>query len=167
MTVHDYLMETYQGFSQGIPFERISIDLNSHTICIGQRILVERGRLVQQKDVALDGLIAFSGDPYAEIERLYAQYKRSVPTRQEPLSRGAFKALSSDQLSMEELEHNMSRLEARLRLESFICLGACAGLIPWHIPKHFFWQGKDPDCIIYRHWIVADEKEGPHELQEP
>lgn len=164
MTVHDYLMETYQGFSQGQPFRPIQIDLNTHTVQVGTQVLVRHGCLMPKRHPLLEGLIHFDGDPYAEIERLYAQYKRSVPTRREPLSHGAFRALSSDQLTMQELENNMSRPEARLRLESFICLGACAGIIPWREPRHFFWQGHDPDCIVYREWIVL--KEEPHEVPQ-
>ena len=114
------------------------------------------------KTFTLDGLIDFDGNPYAEIERLYARYKRSVPNRHEKLNRGYFKALSSDALSMEELMDNMPRPQARLELEGFILLASAAGLIPWQNPRHFFWQSSnDPDCIVYRDWIIHNEdKEG-------
>ena len=108
----------------------------------------------------MDGLIAFDGDPYAEIERLYARYKRSVPNRHEKLNKGYFKALSSDALTMEELMDNMPRPQARLELEGFILLASAAGLIPWKVPRRFFWQSPhDPDCIVYRDWIIHNEEE--------
>lgn len=105
----------------------------------------------------LTGLINYVGDPYREIERLYAQFKRSVPGKRERLNRGCFKALSGDQLSYEELENNMPRREARLLLEGFILLCASAKIIRWHNPNHFFWRGSDPDLIVYRDWITEED----------
>ena len=157
MTLYDYLIRTCQRCAEGdIPYEPISIDLTTRTILIGEQPAFHHGMLSDALHV--HGLICFEGDPYAEIERLYAQYKRSVPSKHERLNNGYFKALSSDALSMEELEHNLPRNEARLRLEAFICLGASAGLIRWHVPRHFFWRGADPDCIIYRNWIEFEEE---------
>lgn len=156
MTLYDYLIRTCQRCAEGdIPYELISIDLNTRTILIGEQPVLHHGMLSDA--LRVHGLICFEGDPYAEIERLYAQYKRSVPSRHERLNKGYFKALSSDALSMQELENNMRRTEARIRLEGFICLASCEGLIPWYIPRHFFWRGTDPDCIVYRNWILKEE----------
>lgn len=157
MTLYEHLIHTCQRCARGeIPFEPISIDLNTRTIFCGNMPLLYRGCATESTPTI--PLIRFEGDPYREIERLYAQYKRSVPSRQERLNKGYFKALSSDALSMEELEHNLPRNEARIRLEGFICLASCAGLIPWHVPRHFFWRGAHPDCIIYRKWIEFEEE---------
>lgn len=156
MTLYDYLIRICQRCAEGvIPYEHISIDLNTRTIQIGEQTVLHHGML--SDTFHIHGLICFEGDPYAEIERLYAQYKRSVPSRHERLNRGYFKALSSDALSMQELENNMYRTEARIRLEGFICLASCERLIPWHVPRHFFWRGTDPDCIVYRNWIIKEE----------
>ena len=156
MTLYEHLIHTCQRCADGeIPYEPVSIDLNTRTICIGGKLALDRGHPAE--DLPVVGLICFDGDPYAEIERLYAQYKRSVPSRHERLNRGYFKALSSDALTMRELEYNMRRSEARVRLEGFICLAACEGLIPWHVPRHFFWRGSDPDCIVYRNWIIEED----------
>ena len=159
MTIYDHLIATCEGLSRGDRlFEPIIISLDRRSISIGNQMLVRNGCMIAD-DGTFDHFICFDGDPYQEIERLYAQYKHSVPSRQESLNRGPFKALSSDRLTMRELENNMPRHEARVRLEAFICLGACEGIIPWRIPGHFFWQGRDPDCIIYRNWILNDTKE--------
>lgn len=156
MTLYDHLIQTCQRCAQGeIPYERITIDLNTRSILLGDRLLLDHG--VPTSIAPAQELICFEGDPYAEIERLYAQFKRSVPVRMERVNKGYFKALSSDALTMEELENNLPRTEARIRLEGFICLASRAGLIPWHIPRHFFWRGSDPDCIIYRNWILKEE----------
>ena len=56
---------------------------------------------------------------------------------------------------MRELEENMPRSQARIELEGFILLAASVGLISWDNPKHFFWRSQnDPDCIVYRDWII-------------
>lgn len=164
MTIYEYLIESCESASRGeIPYEPIVIDLDRRCIAIGRQTLVENGKMTAGGEY-FDSFIRFEGDPYSEIERLYAQYKHSVPSRRESLNKGPFKALSSDQLTMEELENNPPRHEARVQLEAFICLCACEGLIPWHIPSHFFWHGTDPDCIIYRSWILNDtEEELSHE----
>ena len=118
-------------------------------------------RLENGEVCELDGLIDFDGDPYTEIEHLYAQFKRSVPNRHVRLNKGYFKALSSDALTMEELMDNMPRPEARIALEGFILLASVAGLIPWHNPKYFFWQSPtDPECIVYRDWIIQEDGDG-------
>lgn len=158
MTLYDYLIQICQRCAQGeLPYEHISINLDSRSIFLNDQLLLDQGVPTNLSPTTV--LIGFEGDPYAEIERLYAQFKRSVPGRQEKVNKGYFKALSSDALTMEELENNLRRTEARVRLEAFICLGACAGIIPWHVPRYYFWQGSDPDCIIYRNWILKEE---PH-----
>lgn len=159
MTIYEHILETCAGFSRGDkPFQPIIINLDRRYITIGNHVLVRNGKMTTDP-APFDGFIRFDGDPYQEIELLYQQYKRSVPSRQESLSKGPFKALSSDCLTMQELENNLPRFEARIRLEAFICLGACEGIIPWRVPTHFFWQGSDPDCIIYRDWIMNNSKE--------
>lgn len=159
MNVYDWLVAA----SQTPDAQDIAIDLRGKTLSVNGRPLVVRdtahptfhGALWDPGfTVPFDGLIDFTGDPYAEIERLYAQYKRSVPGKQERQDRGNFRALSADRLTYQELETNMPRQEARLRLEGFILLAACAGRIRWQNPCHFFWQGTDPDLILYRDWIV-------------
>lgn len=164
MTIYEYLIDICEGFSRGEkPYEPIVINLDRRYVAIGNKVLVRNGEILADTGT-FDGFIRFEGDPYQEIERLYAQYKHSVPSKQESLNKGPFKALSSDRLTMRELENNMPRHEARIRLEAFICLGACEGIIPWHIRSHFFWRGADPDCIIYRNWILNDTKEEtPHD----
>ena len=170
MTVSEFLKQAAKSHSAvvgGGKTEDIHCDLAAHSIWSGLKPIVLGGKIVapcvilENGDTfALDGLIAFDGDPYAEIERLYARYKRSVPNRHEKLNKGYFKALSSDALSMEELMDNMPRPQARLELEGFILLASAAGLIPWKNPRHFFWQSSnDPDCIVYRDWIIHNEEE--------
>ena len=48
-----------------------------------------------------------------------------------------------------------------MALEGFILLASLSGLIPWHNPKHFFWQSAtDPECIVYRDWVMMEAGDG-------
>lgn len=171
MTVYEFLIHaarTYSGVVNGGKTEDIRIDLTRKSIWSDKLCIMRDGKLLRQsvrlenREVCeLEGLINFEGDAYAEIERLYAQYKRSVPNRHVKLNRGYFKALSSDSLTMGELMDNMPRPEARIALEGFILLASVEGLISWHNPRYFFWQSPtDPDCIIYRDWVVMEAGDG-------
>lgn len=171
MTVYEFLIHaarSYSGVVNGGKTEEIRIDLTRKSIWSGRLCVLREGRIVQPsvrlengEVCPLDGLIDFEGDPYTEIERLYAQFKRSVPNRRVRLNRGYFKALSSDALTMAELMDNLPRPEARMALEGFILLASAAGLIPWHNPKYFFWQSPiDPECIVYRELIAMEAGDG-------
>ena len=130
MTVYEFLLHaarSYSGVVNGGKTEEIRIDLTRKSIWSGRlpimregKLLLKSVRLENGELCKLEGLIDFEGDAYAEIERLYAQFKRSVPNRHVRLNKGYFKALSSDALTMEELMDNMPRPEARMALEE-IC----------------------------------------------
>lgn len=170
MTVYEFLIHaarSYSGVVNGGKTEDINIDLTRKSIWSGRLCIMRNGKLLWQsirlkngEVCELEGLIDFEGDAYEEIERLYALYKRSVPNRHVKLNKGYFKALSSDSLTMEELMDNMPRPEARTALEGFILLASVKGMIPWYNPRYFFWQSTtDPDCIIYRDWVVMEAGE--------
>ncbi len=171
MTVYEFLIHaarSYSGVVNGGKTEEIRIDLTHKSIWSDKLYIMRNGKLLRQsirlesgEVCKLEGLIDFEGDAYGEIERLYAQFKRSVPNRHVKLNKGYFKALSSDSLTMQELMENTPRPEARMALEGFILLVSVNGLIPWHNPKYFFWQSvTDPDCIVYRDWIVQEVGDG-------
>lgn len=162
MHVYDWLKEVVNTSEAW----RIEVDLNMRTLLFDSIPILQNGTLCVQSipmpggtDALITGLISYLDDPYTEVERLYAQFKRSVPSKSERLNRGCFKACSSDQLSYAELNQNMPRQEARVLLEGFILLATCAGILIWMNPKHFFWQGADPDLILYRDWIQMEEKQ--------
>lgn len=171
MTVYEFLIHaarSYSGVVNGGKTEDIIIDLTRKSIWSGRLCIMRNGKLLtntvrlENRDVfQVENLIDFEGDAYEEIERLYAQFKRSVPNRHVRLNKGYFKALSSDSLTMEELMDNMPRPEARMALEGFILLASVEELIPWHNPKHFFWQSTtDPECIVYREWVMKEAGDG-------
>lgn len=157
MLVHDWLLDVASS-SNAI---HVQIDLPAKTLLYKTLPIIQCGKLMVSEaplpdgnSVALSGLIERVDNPYAEIDRLYDQFKRSVPGKHERLNKGCFKAASSDSLSYQELENNPPRLEARLKLEGFILLSAAAGFLQWENPNHFFRQGADRDLILYREWII-------------
>lgn len=157
MTVYEYLSLT-AGTELA---DRFHIDLFHRCLLLDTLPILQKGiipvasvPLPDRCHATLDGFIQYDGEPYAEIERLYEQFKRSVPGKHVRLNKGSFKAVSSDLLTMEELENNMPRREAQLLLEGFVLTASAAGLIPWRNPAHFFWQGTDPNLILYRDWIA-------------
>lgn len=167
MTIYEFLKLAAQAHSTiigGGKTDDLRFDLPSKSIWSGRLFILRDGEpklrrifLSNGAVCEIDGLISFEGNPFAEIERLYAQYKRSVPSRHDRLNKGYFKVLSSDSLTMQELKENMPRVEARYMLEGFIVLASAAELIPWPVPKHFFWQSmNDPECIVYRNWILKE-----------
>lgn len=169
MTVYDFLTiaaKSHSAIVGGGKTDDISVDLNSGCISSGSKKIVVGGEiatpqieLTNGEKYDLDALIEFEGDAYAEIERLYAQFKRSVPNRHVKLNKGYFKALSSDALSLKELTENVPRSQARLELEGFVLLASVINRIPWAKPGHFFWQSQvDPDLIIYRDWVLRKEE---------
>ena len=171
MTVYEFLIHaarSYSGVVNGGKTEDIRIDLERKSIWSERLCIMRNGKIVHPsirlengEEYQLDGLIDFEGDVYSEIERLYVQFKRSIPNRHVKLNKGYFKALSSDSLTMQELMDNMPRPEARMALEGFILLASVAGLVPWHNSKYFFWQSStDPDCIVYRDWVMMEAGDG-------
>lgn len=157
MTVYEYL--TITASTELV--DRFHINLFQRYLFLDALPIIQKGLITftsvllpDGRPDILDSLIQFDENPYTEIERLYTQFKRSVPNKHERLNKGCFKAVSSDLLTMKEMENNLPRQEARLLLEGFVLLASAAGLIPWHNPTHFFWQGADPDLILYRDWII-------------
>ena len=156
MYVYDWLA-AMAGTADALSLE---VDLPGKCLRYKSEPVIEGGKLaapeVRMRDgtATLAGIMAFDGDAYAEMQRLYKQFKRSVPGKHERLNKGCFKAYASDALSYEELRDNMPRQQARLLLEGFILCGVSAGIIPWENPAHFFWQGADKDFIVYRDWII-------------
>lgn len=157
MTVYEWLYqiaETDEAY-------RVQVDLQARTLQFQNKPIILDGKHVGLQALRPDGeAVTFTGlvgnmdDAYVEIERLYAQFKRSVPGKSDKLDKGNFKAVSGDSLSYAELEENMPRQKARILLEGFILLAASAGVLTWKNPRHFFWRGTDPDLIIYREWVA-------------
>jgi len=153
----------------------LRFDLDSKTIRNNKTILMKNGKVTLSKIELADGReydltdvcffdkydytlltnIGGSKDSYSIIEGLYANYKNSVPSKHSQYSRLNFKALKVDDLSMEQLLKNMSRIKAQYMLEGYILLASIEGAIVWKNDSHFFWQSsKDKDLILFKEWII-------------
>lgn len=96
-------------------------------------------------------------DPLTETERLYAIFKRSVPSeRSDRRRKEYFKALTADQLDNEDLMFGTGREEARAELELHLLHCIASGRLTWDEQTfgRWFWRSKkDPDLVILREWM--------------
>ena len=92
---------------------------------------------------------------YKEIEKLYANYKHSYPSERSHSTHEYFKALTSEELSLEELVNGEERTLARARLEvNFLCW-VLNGSLKWQDNRQWFWQSKaDPELVILKEWVL-------------
>lgn len=143
MTLYEKLVDTAHngGFYK--------IDLNKKYLRIGYEDYIVEGENLKN-----ESLIEFDGNAYEEIERLYIQFKRSVP---EYKCRSFFKADDVCELNMYELSFNINRHLAKAMLEGFVLLASLDGKIVWEDDKHWFWQSQvDKDLVILKKWILTD-----------
>ena len=103
--------------------------------------------------------VEVSGDsvdrPLEEIEKLYANFKRSYPSERSNYHlHDYFKALPADELTDEELVVGEERTVARAKLEaSFLCW-VMNGCLKWHDETKWFWIcPNEPDLVILRKWV--------------
>lgn len=94
------------------------------------------------------------------IEELYHNYKYSTPSEQSEKNKQKtyFKALSSNEMTDEELIIGESRELAKAKLEGFILCASLAGYLTWDEKTmgKWFYQGKDKDLVILREWIERE-----------
>lgn len=94
------------------------------------------------------------------IEKLYQNYKHSVPSeRSESRRKCYFKALPEESLSDDDMLYCESREVARCRLELYILLMLIDRQLIWH-PEWgtWFWQSpQDKDLIILRQWVEPQQ----------
>lgn len=92
------------------------------------------------------------------IENLYRNYKYSNPSKETESFRDKsyFKALTEEELTMEQRVTGDPRDIAKARLEAFILCASLAGYLVWDdeiMGGHWYYQGKDKDLVIMREWI--------------
>ncbi len=133
MLIIDFLEKVEQGY-------RASIDLVNKTVKLNGKEI-----RVYATPVA---------DAYSEIEKLYANFKYSYPSERSYCSHDYFKALSAEELSLEELVDGEERTLARARLEISLLCWVLNGSLKWQDESKWFWQSKvDPELIILKEWV--------------
>lgn len=144
--------------------DTFKFDLKNKTVSNGFMNIFLNGELVVDFIELCDGtiydftgieLISPGSDFYEEIERLYYNFRYSIPTKYDNICRTNFLAKHVDELSMKQIMENEKRQIARCKLEAYVLLMSLSGLIPWNNKEHFFYKSKhNPELIIYRDWCA-------------
>lgn len=142
MSVYEDLI---YGVEEGKSF-RISLEKNSAWLN-GKAII---------KDGEYDGTLHSTLPEMAEheviteIERLYKEYKYSLPNRRS--KDGYFKALPYEELSDWDMVNGELREIARAKLEGFVLCAKLLGKISFN---GWFWKSNaDKDLVILKAWVA-------------
>ena len=135
------------------------IDFKERNMKIGNKYLIKEGVYDNERDLINSGDLGIflDNDVLENIEMLFSDYKRSVPSqRSDNKRRKYFKALTYEELEMEDLVCNEKREIASATLEGYILCMILLGKLKWdkNIFGGWFWQSKTyPELIILRDWI--------------
>jgi len=168
MTLMETLLEIVKEpvrFHKGGYANLLNVNMLDRTIKNGKIVIVKNGKIVpqtiklsdQREFVITEDMVLVNEDyeeVYNHIEKLYAEFKSSVPTDQERFSINNFKAKCFEELSLEEMINGINRDVARIHLECFILFSAMKEAIPWLNNKHWYWQSpRDKELLIYKNWV--------------
>lgn len=149
MTIYDELI---QRVSDG---ETFYINFKNRSMKIGKKFLIADGVYDIERS-----LIEYNceniTDVLYQIEKLYADYKYSLPSeRSDSKRRKYFKALSVTELTDNQLMVAQRREIAQAKLEGFILCMYLNGKLKWtNEMGKWFWQSpKDPDLVILKNFI--------------
>lgn len=125
-----------------------------HAICL-KKSEMRLGRMYLIRDGTYNGTLhdtlpnMTQDEVITEIERLYAEYKHSLPSRK---SRDHyFKAIPYEELTDWEMVNGEQREIAQARLEAFILCSKLMGKIQF---DGWFWKSSvDTDLVILKSWI--------------
>ena len=146
MTIYDELIKRV---SNG---ETFHIDFEKRTMKIGKQKIIDCGECDISKP-----LIEFKGFVLEAIDKLYQDYKHSLPSERSDSKRNKyFKALSVDELTDEQLMVAERREVAQAKLEGFILCMILMNVFTWDeftMGKWFYQSKNDSDLVILRSWI--------------
>ena len=146
MTIYDELIKRV---SNG---ETFHIDFEKRTMKIGKQKIIDCGEYDISKP-----LIEFKGFVLEAIDKLYQDYKHSLPSeRSDGKRKKYFKALSVDELTDEQLMVAERREVAQAKLEGFILCMILMNVFTWDeftMGKWFYQSKNDSDLVILRNWI--------------
>ena len=136
--------------------ESFYVNFKNRSLKIGKKFIIADGVYDSERE-----LIKFQYndmDIILEIiEGLYRIYKTSLPSeRSESKRRTYFKALSTEEMTDEQLMFGDRREMAQARLEGFILCMILDGKLVWNeeIMGKWFYQSKtDSDLVILKSWV--------------
>jgi len=131
------------------------MEINFQTLSAfdGKRMLIDHGKPVNGWSIPSNPV------SMEDIERLYAEYKYSVPNGIK-YKRPYFKALPANQIPTEKLIHGANRQKAKDDLELTFLYGIINKTLVYPDYSKWFWQSQnDKDLVILRSWFPAEREE--------
>lgn len=150
MTIYNELIKrVYEG-------ETFHIDFEKRTMKIGKDYLIKDGEYNMSRK-----LINIPGGDLSIVEELYQEYQTSLPSkRSENKYKKYFKALSIEELTINNIINGQPREIAQCKLEGYILCSVLSGDLKWNnniMGYGWFWQSKNnKDLIILRKWVELD-----------
>lgn len=160
------LAEKHSKIVGGGSTDLLQFDLENKSVFCGRKAIIDKGKLCQDFIELTNGeVVLFQGEsfidekdyiePYNQIEILYGEYRKSVPSKNSDTRKSNFIGLSADELTFEELRDGESRILAGYKLEGYILFGAIERKFPWKNEKHWFWKSENvPGLILYKKWLL-------------
>lgn len=138
------VQDVYDGATFRVDFRKRSVKINGREIILNS---VCGG----------DRCPGHPDNPLEEIERLYRQYRHSVPTeRSETKRKRYFIPLPEEELTDEDMLYGESRDVAQLRLELTVLMMILDGSLVWDdfAKDKWFWKSeKEPTLILLKEWF--------------
>ena len=149
MTIYEELV---QRVSDG---ESFYINFKNRAMKVGKKFLIADGVYDEARKL-IDCDCADMQEVLREIEKLYADYKYSLPSeRSDGKRRKYFKSLSIEELPDGKLMIAARREVAQAKLEGFILCSILSDEFQWteKMGKWFYQSKNDPDLVILRNWV--------------
>ena len=130
------------------------VNVKKKRLSKGKKILIDDSKPVKDFKIPNDKI------SIQDIERLYDEYKYSIPIETNKYTRytGLFKALPLDKLSDNDLITRKPRPQAKFDLEYALLIGIINKSLCWEDfadPNHYFWVSPtDPDLVILKEWFM-------------
>ena len=157
MSIYKKLIEA------AIDGKSFKINLKDKNLVIGRKTFIKEG-VVEVDDVLIENedfreFFILTGDvehySWKNVTwHLYNNFKYSVPSKHWK-DNSYFKAVDSEELSLDQMVFSLDRYVAQAMLEGYILLGSLAGWIKWtENEDHWFWQYEDDtELVVLREWI--------------
>ena len=137
--------------------EKFHIDFEKRNMKVGKEYLIKDGEYDESKyQLSKSTANMKLAEVLDIIDNLYHAYRYSMPSeRSENKRRRYFKALSVEELTIEDMVNGEPREVMQAKLESYILCKILKGELYWDEPlmDKWFYVGKNPDLIILRKWI--------------
>ena len=141
--------ESIEKVEQG---SRFHVNFQQRSLKLDKKIIIKDGKY--EGELGID----IPDNPLSEIERLYRQYRHSIPSeRSDSKRRTYFIALPEHDLDDEDMMFGAHREGAQAALELYILCAILQDKLNWNqfAEGKWFWQSPNyPSLIILKNWII-------------